>query len=250
MKGAIEEARQGRLDIDFLMITAALGAALIGEWEEGALLLFLFTLSGALEEFAMDRTRAAIEALADLRPDTARVLRNGMEVTVPVDELTPGEIVLVRPGERLPVDGLVTKGMTSIDQSPITGESVPVHKELDDQVFAGTINGSGAIEVVVTTSAGESTLSKIIKLVEEAQEDTTPTQQFIDRFSQPYTYVVIGATLLAIVLPWLFLNEPFDDTLYRAMTLLVVASPCALIISTPGQRAQRNWLSGPWRRAL
>ena len=233
MKGAIEEARQGRLDIDFLMITAALGAALIGEWEEGALLLFLFTLSGALEEFAMDRTRAAIEALADLRPDTARVLRNGVELSVPVDDLTPGEIVLVRPGERLPVDGLVIKGMTSIDQSPITGESVPVQKEVDDQVFAGTINGSGAIEVTVTTPAGESTLSKIIKLVEEAQEDTTPTQQFIDRFSQPYTYVVIGATLLAIVLPWLFLNEPFDDTLYRAMTLLVVASPCALIISTP-----------------
>ncbi len=233
MKGAIEEARQGRLDIDFLMITAALGAALIGEWEEGALLLFLFTLSGALEEFAMDRTRAAIEALADLRPDTARVLRNGVELSVPVDDLAPGEIVLVRPGERLPVDGLVIKGMTSIDQSPITGESVPVHKEVDDQVFAGTINGSGAIEVTVTTPAGESTLSKIIKLVEEAQEDTTPTQQFIDRFSQPYTYVVIGATLLAIVLPWLFLNEPFDATLYRAMTLLVVASPCALIISTP-----------------
>ncbi|MCB0044034.1 MAG: cadmium-translocating P-type ATPase [Caldilineaceae bacterium] len=233
LTGAIEEAREGRLDIDFLMIAAALGAALIGEWEEGALLLFLFTLSGALEEFAMDRTRDAITALSDLRPDTATVLRNDEEITMSVDDLTPGEVVLVRPGERLPVDGRVIQGATSIDQSPITGESVPVRKEVDDQVFAGTINGGGSIQVEVTARAGESTLSKIITMVAEAQENTTPVQQFIDRFSQPYTYVVIGATLLAILLPWLFLDEPFADTLYRAMTLLVVASPCALIISTP-----------------
>ena len=231
--GAIEEARHGRLDIDFLMVTAALGAALIGEWEEGALLLFLFTLSGALEGFAMDRTRKAIEALADLRPEVARVRRDGQELSLPVDTLVVDDMVLVRPGERLPVDGVVVKGVSNIDQSPITGESIPVHKELADPVFAGTINGSGALEVRVTRLASESTLNKIIKLVEEAQQDATPTQQFIDRFSQPYTYAVITATLLAIVLPWLFLDEPFSDTLYRAMTLLVVASPCALIISTP-----------------
>ena len=233
LMGAIEEAREGRLDIDFLMITAALGAALIGQWEEGALLLFLFTLSGALEEFAMDRTRNAIEALADLRPDVARVRRDGLEVEVPVGELQVGNIVLVRPGERLPVDGVVVKGASSIDQSPITGESVPVHKQVDSVVYAGTINGGGALEIEMSKPADESTLNKIIKLVAEAQEDATPTQQFIDRFSTPYTYVVIGGTLLAIVLPVLFGNEPFDITLYRAMTLLVVASPCALIISTP-----------------
>jgi Cd2+/Zn2+-exporting ATPase len=233
MKGAIEEAREGTLDIDFLMIAAALGAALIGAWPEGALLLFLFTLSGALEEFAMDRTRAAIEALADLRPEVARVLRNGTEVDTPVESVDIGDIVLVRPGERLPLDGAVSKGNSSIDQSPITGESVPVRKEIGDEVFAGTINGSGALEIEVTKLDSESTLSKIIVLVAEAQEDTAPTQQFIDRFSQPYTYVVIGSTLLAIILPLIFGNEPFSDTLYRAMTLLVVASPCALIISTP-----------------
>ena len=233
LMGAIEEAREGRLDIDFLMITAALGAALIGQWEEGALLLFLFTLSGALEEFAMDRTRNAIEALADLRPDVARVRRDGLEVEVPVGELQVGNIVLVRPGERLPVDGVVVKGASSIDQSPITGESVPVQKQVDSVVYAGTINGGGALEIEMSKPADESTLNKIIKLVAEAQEDATPTQQFIDRFSTPYTYVVIGGTLLAIVLPVLFGNEPFDITLYRAMTLLVVASPCALIISTP-----------------
>lgn len=231
--GAIEEARQGKLDIDFLMVTAALGAALIGEWEEGALLLFLFTLSGALEEFAMDRTRQAIEALAELRPDTARVLRDGAEITLAVEEVMPGDVVLVRPGERLPVDGIVINGASSIDQSPITGESVPVRKAAGDEVFAGTINGGGALEIEMTKPASESTLSKIIKLVAEAREDAAPTQRFIDRYSQPYTYAVIGATLLAIVIPWLFVNEPFHDTLYRAMTLLVVASPCALIISTP-----------------
>ena len=231
--GALEEAKQGKLDIDFLMIAAALGAAAIGEWEEGALLLFLFTLSGALEGFAMDRTRRAIEALAELRPETARVRQGDSEINVPVTALQLGDIVLVRPGERLPIDGVVLQGSSSLDQSPITGESLPVHKQVGDQVFAGTINGSGAIEVEVQKLAGESTLSKIITLVEEAQKDSTPTQKFIDRFSQPYTYVVIAGTLLAILLPLLFANEPFSDTLYRAMTLLVVASPCALIISTP-----------------
>ncbi|MBV7331508.1 cadmium-translocating P-type ATPase [Chloroflexi bacterium TSY] len=233
LMGAIEQAKERVLDIDFLMITAAIGAAAIGEWEEGALLLFLFTLSGGLEEFAMDRTRRAIEALADLRPDTAQVRRNGDEVTVPVAEILLKEHVLVRPGERLPVDGVVVSGLSTIDQSPITGESVPVHKENGDQVFAGTINGSGALEISVSKLESESTLSKLVQLVQEAREEAAPTQRLIDRYSQPYTYAVIGATLLAILIPWLWINEPFGDTIYRAMTLLVVASPCALIISTP-----------------
>ncbi len=233
MVGAIEEAKEGKLDIVFLMIAAALGAAAIGQWKEGALLLFLFTLSGALEEFAMDRTRKAIEGLVELRPEEALTIRDGVEMLLAVDDLIPGDVVKVKPGDRLPVDGKVTKGTSSIDQSPITGESVPVYKEIGDDVFAGTINGGGALEVSVTKLASESTLSKIITLVSEAQQDAAPTQQFIDRFSQPYTLTVIAATLLAILIPWLFVNEPFSATLYRAMTLLVVASPCALIISTP-----------------
>jgi Cd2+/Zn2+-exporting ATPase len=231
--GAWEQARQGRFDIDFLMIAAAFGAAAIGQWAEGALLLFLFTLSGALETFAMGRTRKAIESLAKLRPEVATVRRGSQETVLPVAELVVGDLVLVKPGERLPVDGAVVNGSSSIDQSAITGESMPVSKWVGDNVFAGTINGGGALEVRVTKPAGETTLSKIVTLVAEAQEDATPTQQFIDRFSQPYTYAVIGATLLALLLPILFLKEPFDITLYRAMTLLVVASPCALVISTP-----------------
>ena len=231
--GAWEQARQGRFDIDFLMIAAAFGAAAIGQWVEGALLLFLFTLSGALETFAMGRTRKAIESLAKLRPEIATVRRGSQEMVLPVADLVVGDLVLVKPGERLPVDGTVVTGSSSIDQSAITGESMPVSKWIGDSVFAGTINGGGALEVRVTKPAGETTLSKIVTLVAEAQEDATPTQQFIDRFSQPYTYVVVGATLLALALPLLFLKEPFDVTLYRAMTLLVVASPCALVISTP-----------------
>lgn len=231
--GALTELRQGKLDIDFLMIVAAIGAALIGEWEEGALLLFLFTLSGALEEFAMDRTRQAIQSLAELRPDTARLWKDRVEQVVSVDQLTIGDIVLVRPGERIPVDGLVVGGASSVDQSPITGESIPARKEENDEVFAGTINGGGALEVRVSRLASQSTLSKIIKLVEDAREDVVPVQRFIDRFSQPYTWFVIGLTGLAILIPSFFVDEPFRATFYRAMTLLVVASPCALVISTP-----------------
>lgn len=230
---ALADALNWELNIDFLMITAALGAAFIGEWEEGALLLFLFTLSGALEGFAMDRTRKAIEGLIDLRPETAWLRRGDELIETPVDDLQPGDVVVVRPGERLPVDGVVVRGTSTADQSPITGESVPVYKEPGSDVFSATINGSGALDVRVTKLASESTLSKIIQLVQEAQEDAAPTQRLIDRYSQPYTLTVIGATILAILIPWLFGSEPFSDTLYRAMTLLVVASPCALIISTP-----------------
>ena len=231
--GAWQQAKEGKFDIDFLMLAAALGAALINEWVEGALLLFLFTLSGALETYALGRTRKAIESLGKLRPATALVRRDQSEVIVPVEELVIGDVVLVRPGDRLPVDGIVIGGGSSIDQSAITGESLPVSKRVSDPVFAGTINGSGALEIEVTKLASESTLSRIITLVQEAREDATPTQQFIDRFSQPYTYAVISATLLAMLLPYFWLDEPFSTTLYRAMTLLVVASPCALVISTP-----------------
>ena len=232
-KVALANACCGVFNIDLLMVAAALGAALIGEWEEGALLLFLFTLSGALESFASERTRQAITGLAELRPDTARVLRDGQEVEIGVEALSVGDAVVVRPGERMPVDGSVLLGSSSVDQSPITGESIPVYKGIGDPVFSGTINGSGALELQVTRLASESTISKIIGLVHEARNNAAPTQRLIDRFSQPYTLVVIGATVLAAIVPVLFTDEPISQTVYRAITLLVVASPCALIISTP-----------------
>ncbi len=232
-KVAFENACCGVFNIDLLMVAAALGAALIGEWEEGALLLFLFTLSGALESFASDRTRHAITGLAELRPDTARVQREGEVVEIGVEALSIGDVVVVRPGERMPVDGSVLGGSTTVDQSPITGESIPVYKGIGDSVFSGTINGSGALELQVTKLASESTISKIIGLVQEAQNNAAPTQRLIDRFSQPYTLIVIGITVLAGVVPILVGNEPVSTTIYRAITLLVVASPCALIISTP-----------------
>jgi len=232
-KVAVENACCGVFNIDLLMVAAALGAALIGEWEEGALLLFLFTLSGALESFASDRTHQAITRLAELRPDTARVQRDGEVVEVGIEELAIGNLVVVKPGERMPVDGSVVSGSTTVDQSPITGESIPVYKEVGDSVFSGTINGSGALELQVTKLASESTISKIIGLVQEAQNNAAPTQRVIDRFSQPYTLAVIGVTFLAAIIPILIGNEPLSTTIYRAITLLVVASPCALIISTP-----------------
>ncbi len=232
-KVALANACCGIFNIDLLMVAAALGAALIGEWEEGALLLFLFTLSGALESFASERTRQAITGLAELRPDTARVLRDGQESEIGVEELSVGDVVVVRPGERMPVDGSVLLGSSTVDQSPITGESIPVYKGIGDPVFSGTINGSGALELQVTKLASESTISKIIGLVQEARNNAAPTQRLIDRFSQPYTLLVIGATVLAAIVPVLFTDEPINQTIYRAITLLVVASPCALIISTP-----------------
>lgn len=232
-KVALANACCGIFNIDLLMVAAALGAALIGEWEEGALLLFLFTLSGALESFASERTRQAISRLAELRPDTARVRREGEEVEIRVEDLSLGDLVVVRPGERMPVDGRVLTGSSTVDQSPITGESIPVYKAVGDPVFSGTINGSGALELQVTKLASESAISKIIGLVQKAQHNAAPTQRFIDRFSQPYTLVVLGAAALAAIVPLLFADEPVNRTIYRAITLLVVASPCALIISTP-----------------
>ncbi len=235
-EGAVSAAlmlRKGVLDIDFLMIASALGAAYLGEWSEGAILLFLFSLSGALETFAMDRTRHAIQALMALRPAVAVVRRDGQEVEVPVEEVQVGDEVIVRPGEAIPVDGQVIEGVSAVDQSPITGESIPVTKRKGDRVFAGTINTEGSLVIVATKKAEESTLARIIALVEEAQSERAPVQRFIDRFSQPYATAVVVGVLAYLGIGWQLLGWPFQDVFYRAMTLLVVASPCALVISTP-----------------
>jgi Cd2+/Zn2+-exporting ATPase len=229
---AWDSLRERHVDVNVLMLLAAAGAAWLGNWTEGGTLLFLFSLSNALEFYALGRTRRAIRALMDLRPPVARVRREAGEAEVPVEDLVRGDVVVIRPAERLPADGVVVAGQSSIDQSPITGESMPVDVAMDAQVFAGTINQRGSLDVRVTHRAQDTTLARIITMVEEAQATQAPSQRLIDRVGQVYTLLVIGAAALAygvlILLRW-----PHDVALYRAITLLVVASPCALVISTP-----------------
>ena len=230
-----EDLKRWRLNIDFLMGAAAIGAASIGAPLEGVILIFLFSLSKALEAYAMGRTRNALAKLQDLRPVEATLAdADGREIGhIHVDELMPGQLILVRPGERVAADGRVRSGRTEIDQSAITGEAVPVRKAAGDDVYAATINQGGSLVVEVTKAAGETMLAKIVRLVEEAREARAPAQHFIDRFAHPYTLAVVIGVTVAAVMPPLAWNASWDASFYRAMTLLVVASPCALIISTP-----------------
>lgn len=225
--------RELRIDVDLLMILAALGAAVVGQPFEGAMLLFLFSLSNVLQEMALQRTRRAIESLMELRPDTAQVEREGEWVILPIEEVQLDDRFVVKPGERLPLDGVIVAGQAHIDQAAITGESMPVNKEKGDTVFAGTINQNGHLEVRVTKLAQESTLARLIEMVEEAQGEKAGTQRFIDKAEQYYAIGVILFTAVVWAVPQLMGWEPFSDSLYRAMTIMVAASPCAIVISTP-----------------
>ena len=229
----VHALRRGRLDIDFLMAVAALGAAAIGEYAEGAMLLVLFSLGHGLEHYAMGQARKAIRSLGRLTPKSAWVKRGADFAEVPIADVAIGDVVRVRPAERVPMDGAVAAGNSSIDQSPITGESVPVEKGPGDDVFAGTLNGDGLVEVKVTRLAADSTVARMIRMVEEAQGQKSTTQRYAERFTRVYVPAVIAATVVMAVLPpvigWLSWPEAF----LRAMTLLVGASPCALAISTP-----------------
>ncbi len=225
--------RERRLDVNFLMIAAALGAAVVGEAPEGATLLFLFSLSNTLQNYALARSRRAVRALMALQPDVAHKITPTGTIAVPIEELNVGDRVLIRPGERIPTDGTVVRGESHVDQSPITGESVPVHKTVGATVYAGTVNTMGTLEVEVTAPTTETLLHRILRLVEEAQEQKARTQRWLEQFEQRYALAVIGGSaLVAFGLP-LILGWQFSDAFYRAMTLLVVASPCALVISTP-----------------
>jgi Cd2+/Zn2+-exporting ATPase len=226
---------RGRItfNIDLLMLLAALGAAVLGEWAEGAFLLFLFSIAHALEHYAMGRARQAIRSLADLAPAIARVRRDGGIAEVPVEQVALEEVVQVRPAERIPVDGEVLNGASSVNQAPITGESVPVDKGVGDPVFAGSVNGDGALEVRTTRAAVDRTLDRVIKLVEEAQTQKAPTQQFTERFERIFVPAVVAADVLLIVLPPLLGLWAWDTSFYRGMALLVAASPCALALGTP-----------------
>ncbi len=233
LKQSVRALREPAIEIDLLMILAATGALFIGAPFEGAMLLFLFSLSGVLEEYAIGRSRSAIASLMEMRPESARVLQDGEETTVPIDEVEIGDVFVVRPGDRLPLDGVVVDGESTVDQSSLTGESVPVSKESGDDVFGGTINETGSLEVRVTRESDDSAIARLIHMVERAQSKRAPTQQLIDRFEQPYVVSVLAMTAVAIAVPLVVLDHAFDPTFYRAMTLMVAASPCAVIISTP-----------------
>ncbi|MDX1438826.1 MAG: heavy metal translocating P-type ATPase [Rubricoccaceae bacterium] len=233
VRGSLESLRKFRVDIDLLMILAAIGALVIGAPFEGAMLLFLFSLSDVLQHYAIGRSRSAIRALMKLRPETARVWDGSGWSVKAIEDVSIGDRFLVVPGDRLPLDGVVMRGESSLDQSSLTGESVPVSRRPGDSVFGGTINGGGTLEVRVTKTSSESAIARLIVLVEEAQSEKAETQRLIDRFEQPYVIGVLALTALAIVVPTLLLDEAFDPAFYRAMTLMVASSPCALIISTP-----------------
>lgn len=232
-KTAIESLLEGQIDVDLLMVLAALGAAFIGQWHEGAVLLFLFSLSNVLQHYAIGRSRRAIRGLFAHYPKFANVKRGAQVLRVKLSEIRPGDTVLIQPGERIPVDGEVSAGDSAVDESPITGESMPVDKSTGDTVFAGTLNKQGILDVRATRSAGNTTLSRIIKMVEEAQESQAPTQRFLDRFEQAYAKLIIFGVLLFIVIPPALGLSNFEDNFYRAMVLMTVASPCALVISVP-----------------
>jgi Cd2+/Zn2+-exporting ATPase len=226
-------ARRLRPDMNLLMTVAVLGAVALGEWLEGVTVAFLFAVSLALESWSVGRARRAIEALMDLAAPVARVRQDGHEVEVPPDQVPVGNVFIVRPGEKLPLDGRVVRGESDVNQAPITGESAPVTKLPGDTVFAGTINGNGALEIESTKPASDTTLAHIIKMVGEAQSRRAPSERWVETFARYYTPAVLAVALLVLLIPPLVLNAQWSDWVYRALVLLVIACPCALVISTP-----------------
>ena len=233
VRGAIYSLRSMILDMNFLMSAAAVGAVAIGEWFDAAMVMFLFSLGNALEAATVERTRRSVRSLVDLFPTHARVRRDGQEVMVPLGEMMVGDLLIVRPGERIPTDGIVQAGSSTVNQASITGESAPVEKSQGDTVFAGSMNERGSIDVTATATSEDNTLAKIIHLVEEAQAEKAPSQRFTETFGRYYTPAVVVLAVMVAALPPIVHGTPFRDSLYIALTLLVVSCPCALVISTP-----------------
>ncbi|MRH44619.1 cadmium-translocating P-type ATPase [Aquibacillus halophilus] len=230
-EGILETISTKKLNVEMLMIFAAIGSAAIGFWAEGAILIFIFALSGALETYTMDKSEREISSLMNLQPEQATRIINHAEELVHVSELTVGDIVLIKAGERVPVDGVILKGSTSIDESAITGEAMPVNKEKDNEVFAGTINLNGSLTVEIIKPASESLFQKIISLVQNAQSEKSPSQLFIEKFENSYVNVVLVLVGLMMFVPHYLFGWSWTESIYRAMILLVVASPCALVAS-------------------
>ncbi|WP_010677800.1 heavy metal translocating P-type ATPase [Bacillus timonensis] len=230
-EGISDTIAEKELNVEMLMIFAAIGSAIIGYWNEGAILIFIFALSGALETYTMNKSHKEISSLMELQPEEATLIQDGMESVVHVSSLKIGDAILVKPGERIPADGKLLKGDTNVDQAAITGESLPVRKTLGDEVFAGTVNLSGSVTVEVTKPNEDSLFQKIIKLVQSAQSEKSPSQLFIEKFEGKYVKFVLLAVGLMMFLPHFLLAWTWTETFYRAMILLVVASPCALVAS-------------------
>ena len=230
-EGILAWIHERKLDVNLLMLLAAAGAASIGYWMEGALLIFIFALSGALEAYSEQKSRRDLSALMSLKPETARIVVQGEEREISIDQLRPGDVVLVKPGEQIPVDGTVTEGLSEVNQATITGESVPVEKVEGSEVFAGTLNGTGSLTLRVDRPIEESTFSRILQLVREAEEQEPPSQRKIERFEGVYVKAVLAVTGLLLVLPPLLFSWSWGDTLYQAMVFMVVASPCAVVAS-------------------
>jgi Cd2+/Zn2+-exporting ATPase len=233
VRGGYYSARTRSLDIDLLMGTAIIAATAIGYFVEAATLAVLFSIAELLEDYAMDRARNSLRELMELSPDEATVLRDDEEAIVPVEEIQVGEIVAVRPGEKIPMDGVVVDGGSAVDESPITGESVPVDKTDGDDVYAGTINEEGYLELEVSSKAADNTLSRIIEMVQGAQQQKTESEQFVDRFAGYYTPAVVVLAILTAVIPPVAFSAPWQTWFIRGLTLLVIACPCAFVISTP-----------------
>ncbi len=233
-RAGLMELRLRRADMNLLMTISVIGAVALGDWFEAALVVFLFSLGTTLQTFTFSRTRQAIASLMDITPPTATVKRdNNQEVMVRVEEIQVGEILTIRPGQRVALDGVVVSGNSAIDHSPITGESIPEDKEKGDRVFAGTLNQTGFLEVQVTHAANDTTVAKIVHLVESAQSSRAPTQQWVDKFAEIYTPIVIVSAIALTLIPPLVFGQPFNVWFYRSLVMLVIACPCALVISTP-----------------
>ncbi|MFD2330109.1 heavy metal translocating P-type ATPase [Cohnella sp. GCM10020058] len=232
-KSAYYAVKSRSLDMNVLMTVAVLGAVAIGQWLEGATVVWLFALGNLLQSKSIDKTRNSIRSLLDLAPSEANVKQGVTVIRLPVEEVSVGQIIVVRPGDKIPLDGEVVLGESSVDQAPITGESIPVDKKIGDSVFAGTLNAHGLLEIRVTKLAEDTTISKIIELVETAQEQKAPTEAFVDRFARIYTPIVFIVALLVMVLPPVFGSGTWADWFYKGLELLVIACPCALVISTP-----------------